>query len=85
MMYESMMAGKPLLLFPWKGFDPHLPIYEGAALYAGSAKEISEAICKLLHDVEFKKMLLEKQEAFLRSHAFTSSSGNRTAALVRRL
>jgi hypothetical protein len=81
-MYETMLARRPLVLYPWKGWDYHLDIYSPVAPYV-SGKDLPALIQKIFSDSSYTRELLAREERFMARHAFDGRATERMIALLR--
>lgn len=82
-MYETMISGRPLLLYPWKKRDYHLEFYSAVAPYARSGAELANLLKHVFSDKAYAHAVVEKQQRFLERHAFDGHSTERVATLLR--
>lgn len=85
MMYEAMLAKKPLVLYPWKEWDYHLALYGAVAPQARSGAELAGIIEKLLSDTRYTQDVSKREQAFIDRHAFDGKSAEHMSALLRRI
>lgn len=85
MMYEAMLTGRPLILYPWKPWDYHLELYRGAASYARTSEELINIIKRFADDAEYVANIVAQGEQFLSRHAFDGKSAVRTAEFIQKL
>lgn len=84
--YQAVLAGKPLILHPWKRFDSyHAKIYAQWIPLIYSAEEACEIIPKVFNDVVYREELIRKQQDFLRGYLFDGKSSERTAETIKKL
>lgn len=82
--YEIMLARRPLVLFPWQRWDTYtLAMYKDTVPVAWSAKDLSEALGKLLTQ-EGAKQALERQNRYMsEQYSFDGHAPERMMALLR--
>ncbi len=82
--YETMMAKKPLVLFPWRKTDVYsLPVYNQAAPVVFTHAERVAIVTKILSNPVYAKELVENGTAFLEQHyAFDGHASERMIALL---
>ncbi|MFA6315442.1 MAG: CDP-glycerol glycerophosphotransferase family protein [Candidatus Paceibacterota bacterium] len=84
--YQAVLAKKPLVLHPWKRFDSyHARIYSSFIPLAYSSREVREIIKKVFTDNLYYQELLSKQEKFLHEYSFDGKSSERVAKLIKEL
>lgn len=84
-MYETMISGRPLVLYPWKSWDYHLALYDTVALHVRSGAELASTLKKLISDTSYASEVVAKEQLFMGRHAFDGHSTERTIALLRRI
>jgi hypothetical protein len=84
-MYETMLANKPLVLFPWKPTAVHdIAIYGKAAPLVYTDADLVNEIRRLLTDGAYLKDRMHRQESFLaEQYSFDGHASERMAALLR--
>lgn len=81
-LYQTMLAEKPLVLYPWKAFDTyHAQVYEPAAPIARSTDEIVALITRLFADAAYRAEFLAREKSFLNGYSFDGRSSERLAKL----
>ncbi|MFZ3043651.1 MAG: CDP-glycerol glycerophosphotransferase family protein [Minisyncoccia bacterium] len=81
--YETMLAQKPLVLYPWKVFDTyHAQVYTPAAPLAHSAGEAVAILSRIFSDAVYREELLAQQTQFLEGYSFDGKASGRLAALL---
>ncbi len=86
--YETVLAGKPLILYPWWSHDIyHARVYGRAAplLYTAQKAEATHLISRMCRDASYREELLVEQKRFLEKYSFDGKSSERVAALLRDL
>ena len=84
--YETMLAKKPLLLCPWKSFDTyHAQVYEPATPIARTTTEAIDVLTHIFTDSTYRDELLARQEHFLEKYSFDGKSSERMGAFIRRI
>lgn len=84
--YEALLAGKPLILCPWWTHDTyHAQVYERAAPLFYSAKEAMDSILRMCADPLYREELLVRRRHFLEEYSFDGKSSQRVAALLHNL
>ena len=83
--YEAILAQKPVVLFPWKLSDAHHAIYAEGALATDSKVLMTSLIQKLLQDKRFYIESQEKGQLFLKKYySFDGHASERIVDLLRR-
>jgi hypothetical protein len=84
--YQAVLAQKPLVLYPWKRFDTyHAQMYSRAAPLSYTAGEAADGIARMFTDASYREELLTRQKRFLEQYSFDGKSSRRVAALLRDL
>lgn len=86
--YQILLAGKLLILYPWKRLDRfHAQVYEEAAplFYDDEVEKAAGIINRLFRDVAYRKELMARQKRFLAQYSFDGKSSERLAELLRAL
>ena len=86
--YEAVLAQKPLILYPWWTHDIyHAQVYERAAplFYTGQKSEAIESISRMCTNASYRTELLARQKQFLGQYSFDGKSSERAAVLLRNL
>lgn len=84
--YQAVLAGKPLVLCSWKSFDTyHAQVYELAAPLFYVTQEAVDSIVRIFSDPSYREELLARQQQFLKGYSFDGKSSERVAALPRDL
>lgn len=84
--YQAVLAGKPLVLYPWKRFDTyHAQVYSRAAPLFYSAQEVVDGITHIFTDASYREELMARQKQFLEGYSFDGKSSKRVARLLRTL
>jgi hypothetical protein len=81
--YEAMIAQKPVILFPWKMKDPHLSIYMEGGIAVGPQETIVGVVKTLVGSQPSYAEAVQKGGEFLRkNYSFDGRAAERTALLV---
>lgn len=83
-MYETMMAHKPLVLYPWRKTD-ELPLetYTQAAPVAFGDTVLAAEVARILSDEMYRQERVARQDAFLRdNYSFDGNSWHRIQAML---
>ncbi|KKW43432.1 MAG: Methyltransferase type 12 [Parcubacteria group bacterium GW2011_GWB1_57_6] len=81
--YEVLIAGKPLLLHPWRKDDTyHARMYAPAAPILYAAAELAEAVARALSDDAYRRELIARGRDFLQGYSFDGKSAQRMASLL---
>ncbi|MDE1919366.1 MAG: hypothetical protein KGH56_01570 [Patescibacteria group bacterium] len=81
--YQAVLARKPLVLYPWKRFDSyHAQVYSAEIPLFYDAPEAIESVVRAFTDPAYRDALLERQERFLGRYSFDGHSSERVAALL---
>lgn len=84
--YQAVLAQKPLVLYPWKIFDSyHAQIYAPTIPLFYTAKEAVDSISRVFTDASYREELLARQKQFLKGYSFDGKSSERVAKLLRDL
>ena len=84
--YQVVLAKKPLVLYPWKRFDSyHAELYAPYIPLLYSDKEVVETLTKIFSDSAYHNELLRKQEEFLKGYMFDGKSSQRVADFLKNL
>lgn len=84
--YQAVLAKKPLVLHPWKHFDSyHAKIYAPHIPLIYSSIEAIEILHRIFTDPSYCDELLAKQEEFLSEYSFDGKSSERVAELLKKL
>ncbi len=84
--YETMLAQKPLVLYPWKSFDTcNAQVYAPAAPLTHTAGELVDVLARIFADSLYREELLARQKHFLERCSFDGKSSERMGAFIRRL
>lgn len=85
-LFQVMLAGKPLIFYPWKIYNTyHAQMYAQAAPFGGTAEEVVGYLTRVFADVSYRDELLARQKRFLGGYAFDGHSSERIAGLIERL
>lgn len=84
--YQTMLAKKPLVLYPWKSFETYdARVYAPAPPLARTSKEVVDVIARMFTDASYRDGLLVRQKDFLGGYSFNGKSSERMGAFIRRL
>lgn len=86
--YEAVLAQKPLVLYPWWIHDTyHAQVYERAAplFYSDQKVEAIKSMVRACADATYREELRAGQKHFLDAYSFDGKSSERVAALLRDL
>ena len=84
--YQAVLARKPLVLYPWKRHDSyHAQIYQSHIPLLYKDKEAIDVLIRIFADESYRQKLLSQQELFLKEYSFDGKSSKRTADLLRLL
>ncbi len=86
--YEAILAQKPLVLYPWESHDIyHARLYEGMVplFYCTQKTEAVRSILRMCTEASYCEELLTRQKRFLKDYSFDGKSSERVAALLRDL
>ena len=82
--YETLIASKPLLLHPWQTYDAyHAQMYTPAAPIVYKGTELAGAVAHILTNATYRQELLARGQDFLKGYSFDGKSAERMAALLR--
>lgn len=82
--YETLIAGKPLLLYPWREDDSHhAELYRPAAPILYNGAEFAQAVHHVLSDDAYRSGLINRGEVFLKGYVFDGKAAERMMALLR--
>ncbi len=84
-MYETVIAKKPLVLFHWRKTDSYaIDVYTQAAPIFFSTDELTVVLRRILSDSSYSQELVEKGRQFLKkNYSFDGHASQRTAQLLR--
>lgn len=83
--YEALLAQKPLVLYPWKRFDTHhTQMYASAATLARSADELRTMTARIFEDPAYRDILLAQGRRFLEGYSFDGRSAERMRTLLQK-
>lgn len=83
-LYETIIADKPLILFPWKPDNVHNRIYERIAPIVWTVGQLEAELIGVLKDHGFRRQRLSSERRFLReNYLFDGRAGERMAAFLR--
>ncbi len=84
--YQAVLAKKPLVLYPWKRFDSyHAELYASHIPLLYTDDEAREILTRIFSDTLYKNELLSKQEQFLKEYLFDGKSSKRVADFIKNL
>ncbi|MDP2650063.1 MAG: CDP-glycerol glycerophosphotransferase family protein, partial [bacterium] len=84
--YETMLAQKPLVLYPWKSFDTYnARVCEPAAPLARTAREAVQVLARIFADASYREELMERQKCFIKRYSFDGKSSARMGEFIRGL
>lgn len=84
--YQAVLAKKPLVLYPWKRFDSyHAELYSPYIPLLYSKQAAIETLSRVLKDASYRAELLSKQKEFLREYMFDGRSSQRVADFLKNL
>lgn len=84
--YQAMLAGKPLVLYPWQAFDTHMArVYEHAAPLARTTDEAAHVLAHIFTDSLYREELLARETEFLKGYSFDGEASSRAAAFIQKL
>ncbi len=84
--YQAVLAKKPLVLYPWKRFDSyHAKLYAThiPLLYTGD--EAVGILTRIFSDASYRRELLSKQEQFLKEYVFDGKSSKSVVDFIKNL
>jgi hypothetical protein len=87
LIYQAILAGKPLILCAWKSFDTyHAQVYGPAAPLFFSTRAAVESLARIFtDDGSYRAELLLQQKRFLENYSFDGRSAARVAAILPQL
>lgn len=84
--YQTMLAKKPLLLYPWKRFDTyHAQVYAHAIPLVYTKGEAIHILTRIFTDASYREDYLAHQKHFLKGYSFDGKSSERIVAFLRKL
>ncbi len=84
--YQAILAQKPLVLYPWKVYDTYnAQVYAPVAPLAQSPEEAIHALSRIFSDASYRNELLARQKHFLEKHSFDGGASERMVKLIKRL
>lgn len=84
--YQAVLAQKPLVLCSWKSFDTyHARMYASAAPIVRTKEELVRVFTRIFTDISYREDLLNYQKSFLERYSFDGKSSKRVATLLRDL
>ena len=84
--YQVLLAEKPLVLYPWKPYDTYrAQVYAPAAPLASRAEEAVRELARVFADASYREELLTRQKHFLEQYSFDGGATGRMVKLIRRL
>lgn len=85
-LYQAILSGKPLVLYPWKAFDSyHAQVYAQEIPLFYDAREVIDSLVRIFKEASYREELLVRQGQFLKRYSFDGKSSERVAALLRTL
>lgn len=82
-LYEAMLAQKPLVFFSWKKFDTyHAQAYAPAAPFAYAAEDLSTILQNIFNDTAYRNELLAQGQQFLKGYSFDGKSVERMISFL---
>lgn len=85
-LYQAVLSGKPLVLYPWKAFDSyHAQVYAQEIPLFYDAWEVIDSLVRIFSEASYREELLARQRQFLKRYSFDGKSSERVAALLRTL
>lgn len=85
-LYEAVLAKKPLILYPWRSLDIYnARIYEQLIPIVRKQEELVDAFVNLFSDESYRKELLRRQEHFIGEYSFDGRSSERVIKLIEKL
>ncbi|PIR83423.1 hypothetical protein COU19_00480 [Candidatus Kaiserbacteria bacterium CG10_big_fil_rev_8_21_14_0_10_56_12] len=82
--YEALLANRPLLLHPWAANDQyHAEMYAPAAPIVYDPQELGPLVKRVLTDTAYKKELVARGQQFLAGYYFDGQSAKRMSSLLR--
>ncbi len=83
-LYEAIIAGKPLILYPWKPDVYHSTLYGGIGPIAYTPDEMLAELKKIVTDAEYRGVCLNRQQTFIdANYRFDGHASERMAALLK--
>lgn len=84
--YQAVLARRPLVLHPWKKFDSyHAQLYSSWIPLLYTAEETANTLIRLFSQDPYRQELLSKQDQFLKGYLFDGKSSERVARLIKKL
>lgn len=84
--YQTMLAQKPLMLYPWKSLDTYnAQVVSPAAPLAYASKEAVDTIVRIFSDMRYREELLARQKKFLEKYSFDGRASERMIELIRQV
>jgi len=84
--YQTMLAQKPLVLYPWKVYDTYnAQVYASVAPLAQSPEEAVHALSRIFSDASYRDELLARQKRFFAGYAFDGGASERIVGLIKHL
>lgn len=83
--YEAMLAQKPLILYPWKSFDTYnARVFAPAAPLIRAAGEVAQILARIFTDALYRGELMKRQNHFLEGYSFDGKASERMVELIGR-
>ncbi len=84
--YQAAIAGKPIVLHPWRHFDSyHAQIYDPLIPIIYSKDEATNAVSGIFTDSDYREKLLGQQKQFLDGYLFDGKASKRVAECVKKI
>ena len=84
--YEALLARKPLVLYPWKRFDTHhAEMYKMAAPLARTEDELLKVMQRIVSEPEYGEEIVAQGQRFLEGYLFDGRSSERLAEFLERI
>lgn len=86
LIYQAMLAKKPLVQFGWKTWDSYnVQMYAQALPFARTTREAIDIVMRIFADSSYREELLARQKQFLLGYYFDGRAAERMAGLIGRL
>ena len=86
LIYQTILAKKPIILYPWQSFDTyHAQVYAHAIPLVNEEREVADILARIFTDASYREELLVRQKDFLDGYCFDGKSSERVAALLREI
>lgn len=84
--YQAVLANKPLILYPWKYFDSyHAKVYAPLIPIFYNREDAVPATVRVFKDSEYRNDLSSRQRQFLKGYSFDGKSSQRVAETIKLL